>query len=601
MIPWRIKRRSPEAKRPWRERFTVGQVMTWTAAVSILTASLVAGYYALTILYHNKLVDTWAIMFLELEHEGTALGDRLSTLGAGLAEAGDSGDAVLRLTSSGHLEAVKGGFEDDLRLSDFNLAGASLPDDLPPLAVLSYGGEAYLAQRLAADAEGDAGRLAFRRIRTGTFALLPARAADQGALYVLTREGRVLYTSDPGITEANVASRPLVRRFISAPIKQGQLELTSAEGEALYGFFTEVAKTNIVLFSEVSKAAAMASVRQVVLRFLAVLAAILVAAAVALQVPLARITGPVRELAQLALSVGQGHFDVSPRLKGFGELSVLASAFSSMAAGLVERDRKVAALMREQAEKARLEGELAIARRIQENLLPSGPLPKEAGLTVAAEYIAAEECAGDWYHYSYDSVKRETVVVIADVSGHGAGSSMFTAMIAGLFEDCRSRDDAPFDMEGFARKTDAVMRRLGRRQWHATMMIARYVAGSDQLDLLVAGHPPPIIKVPGASEAGARPMVFPGSSALGMDVDFNPAQRRVPFPKGSSLLVYTDGLTEAANPRGKMFGRKRAREIFLQGKGEPHEALARLFDGWRGYLDGAAPDDDVCVLVMSAA
>jgi sigma-B regulation protein RsbU (phosphoserine phosphatase) len=366
---------------------------------------------------------------------------------------------------------------------------------------------------------------------------------------------------------------------------------------AIYGFFFEVPTTNLVLFSEVTKASALAPINQVILRFLAVLSLILLVAITLLQFPLARITGPVTELAQLALAVGQGRFDVTLRTKGVGELATLTRAFSTMAAGLVERDQKVALLMEEQAVKARLQGELAIARRIQENLLPLAPLPKAAGVVVASEYISASECAGDWYHYAFDEGKRETTLVVADVSGHGAGSSMFTAMIAALFDQFRCQS-GPFDLAGFAKAANDVIFRLGREQWHATMLVARHVAGDDRLDMLIAGHPPPLIRIEGGE--GKAPLIG-GSSVLGGDLEFTPRMVSLAFPAGSSLLIYTDGLAEAVNARRKAFGRGRIRRAFEAANGDPHEVLRRLLDDWRAYLGGQPPNDDVCILVMRSA
>jgi serine phosphatase RsbU (regulator of sigma subunit) len=574
---------------------SLATIMTWTAVASILSASLVAGYYALTVLYQNKLADTWAIMFLELEHSGTVLAERLGSSAKAMDLGQDVGDSLFKVDAAGSLSGIRGSLPETLTGTDFNLdPGAAL--DWEPLTVLGFGGETYLARLSGGSGAGKERLLGLRKINPATFVVRPERPADQGALYVLTREGRLLYSSDPRITETNVVGRTLVQRFIAAPIKQGQLELADKGGPPFYGFFFEVPDTNLILFSEVTRASALAPIRQVVLRFLAVLSMILFGAAVLLQFPLARITGPMAELAHVALSVGQGRFDVILKSRGVGELATLTKAFAAMAAGLVERDQRVAVLMQEQAVKARLEGELAIARRIQENLLPRLPLPPEAGLVVAAEYISASECAGDWYHYVYDEQRRETLVVIADVSGHGAGSSMFTAMIAGLFDEFRSRDER-FDLVGFARSANNVIYRLGRQQWHATMMIARIVTGQEAIDVLLAGHPPPLIKSP----EGGRSPILRGSSVLGDNVHYTPLVHTVPFPRGSSLLVYTDGLTEAANDAGKAFGRKRVRQGFLGGSGDPHEALRRLLDDWRSYRGEQPARDDVCVLAMRTA
>lgn len=594
------KRAQQDSHRSWR-RMSLRTILTWTMVFSSLTASLVAGYYALTVLYQNKLVDTWAIMFLELEHQGTVLTGRLMNHGKGL-DRGGTEDKIVRFGAKGRLEVERGGLPADIKLSDFGLTLESVlsASTFPRNVVLTHAGEAYLAQALSRDVKSRSGRLALRPIAGKAFVLKPDRPADQGALYLLTREGRLLYSSDSGITETNVVERPLVQNFIKAPIKQGQLELDQGD-ESLYGFFAEVPDTNVVMFSEVLKSSAMAPVRRIVVRFIGVLAIILLGAVILIQLPLSRITHPVRELADLAVSVGQGRFDVRPSSEGFGELQVLSSAFSTMATGLVERDQRVAELMKTETEKARLAGELAIAKRIQENLLPAAALPAEAGIRLATEYIPAAECAGDWYHYAYDPKKRETVVILADVSGHGAGSSMFTAIIAGLFDEFRSRDGGDFDIEQFAKRTNDVIYRLGRKQWHATMAMARYVAGQGELELLLAGHPHPLIKMGLVGETG---MVLPplaSSTVMGGDLDFQASYRKVPFTSGTSILLYTDGLTEANNGDGKAFGRRRVRDSFVNKSGEPRDILNGIVDDWRKFLGPSSPGDDVCAVVMRAA
>lgn len=592
------KKTSETSKAPLRERASLRSIITWTTIIAILSSSLIAGYYALTLLYRNKLSDTWAIMFLELEHQGTLLTQRLDKLTPAKG-ARNAPDGHLRLLSGGKLEVLDGAFGSDLSLADFNLDGKGFPQDAPQLTVLGHSGEYYLAQFEQSESGGDPA-MVLRKVKPSVFDLRPAPPASQGALYMITREGKLLYASDQSITELNVTERPLVQRFISVPIKTGQMEMTDRDGRDFYGFFAEVPDTNVVMFSEVLRTTAMAPVKSIVMRFLAVLALILIGAVVLLQIPLSKITGPVKELARLAAIVGQGRFDVSPTAKGFGELSALSSAFGTMASGLVERDRQVALLMRESTEKARLEGELAIARRIQENLLPASGLPTESGLVVASEYISAAECAGDWYHYAYDATKQETVLVVADVSGHGAGSSMFTAIIAGLFDQFRNKPGS-FDMLEFTRCTNDVIYRVGRMQWHATMFIARHSAGSQALDILLAGHPAPLLRTGVEGETGTLSPPLPGSPVLGSSLDFAPTCRQIPFPKGASLLVYTDGLTEAANAQGKAFLRRRVRDSFLKGSGDPRESLAILVEDWRSFLASEGPRDDVCVVALRAA
>lgn len=599
MLRWLTDKLRRGGRRPLRERLSLRSIMTWINVVSILAAGLVAGYYALTILYQNKLNDTWAIMYLELETQGRKLAETLvaaSTSSKPLVEA----DSVLVLQPGGKLVVEQGGFGGRLSLADFNIEDDGLPEDLAPVYLVSYAGESYLL-KAAGQSESGAQRLVLRRLPASVLEIRPAPKVSQGALYLLTREGSLAYSSDPGITELNVVKRPLVQRFIETPIKQGQFELDEGAGKGMYGFFAEIPGTNIVMFSEMSRAAALAPVRTIVVRFIGVLLLILGGAVVLLQLPLSRVTNPLRELADLAEDVGRGNFDIKPSQNGLGELATLTSAFSSMATGLVQRDQRLEVLMRENVEKVRLEGELAIARSIQENLLPATKIPKESGLAIAAEYVSAAECAGDWYQYAFDPETRETVIVIVDVSGHGAGASMFTSMIAGLFEYFRSQSSGTFQTAEFTRHVNDLIYKLGRKKWHATMAVVRFMAKDAEVEIMVAGHPAPLVRRREGSDMQMVKLPYLATSFLGGEPGFEPVCHRIPFPQGSSLLLYTDGLIEAANGKGKAFSRKRARDSFLAAPLEAGDTLSTLLTDWRSHLAGQAPQDDVCIVAVRAA
>jgi serine phosphatase RsbU (regulator of sigma subunit) len=573
-------------------------LLTWTTVISVMTASLIAGYYAYTLLYKNKLNDTWAIMFLELEQQGNTFFENLTNLKKSKANS-DEDIGELLIDDVGNIEVLRGPFGTDLDLSDFNITDEKSLTEMPQISVFHHAGESYLV--LSSEVNGTKNRLKLRKVPQKILKISPAPPTSEGLLYLLTREGRVLYTSDSKITELNVTDRPLVQKFISAPISQGQLEFEGDENRSLYGFFSEIPNSNIIMFSEVYQSTAMAPVKKIVIQFLSVLGLILLGVVVLIQLPLSKIIEPVRDLVQMAKMVGQGKFDVKPRHAGFGELSVLNSAFTAMAKGLVDRDQKVSSLMLEQVEKVRLEKELDIARRIQENLLPLIALPKEAKVEIAAEYIAAAECAGDWYHYYYDPKNEETVVVVADVSGHGAGSSMFTAVIAGLFDDARNNALEAFDMVSFAKRVNDVLFRLGRQQWHASMVMLKFSTRKDGLEILLAGHPPPLINSGPKVALDVPKPLFTGSPLLGTSLEFEPLVKNVKFPSGSSVMVYTDGLTEALNPKGKAFSRRRAHTCFVEGSKKPQENLAHLLQNWRDHISEQQLIDDVCVVTLSAS
>ena len=121
------------------------------------------------------------------------------------------------------------------------------------------------------------------------------------------------------------------------------------------------------------------------------------------------------------------------------------------------------------------------------------------------------------------------------------------------------------------------------------------------MEILLAGHPAPLIQLGSNDHSGTTKPAFPGSTLLGTSLDFKPFSRRMPFPKGSTLLVYTDGLTEAMNSAGKAFSRRKVHSSFMQGDRDPQETLAVLLQNWRDHLSDQQPLDDVCVVAVRAS
>lgn len=610
MMLAKVEQRQPSTKMAtaigknqyWRRHLTLATAVTWAVSIAVLGASLLAGYYALTILYQNKLVDTWAIMFLELEQQGTQLSRKLleSRIVARPAGAAST-DVLLQVLSNGRLKPISGSISNTLTTKDL---GFDAPDDLDALAditIVEYAGDMFL---LSWSRDSDAKTVRLRKIDSQLFqAELAQKANLEGPLYLVTKEGRLVYSNDKDIGAVNFAARSLVQKFIASPLAQGQMEFEGSKGEPSYGFFREIPGSNIIMFAEVEKAQALSSVITIIWRFLAVLVAILLGIVAILQIPLAKLTGPLKELAALATKIGQGDLSAKMVSTGFGEVSLVSSAFNTMADNLVARDASIQTLMREQVEKFRLESELKVARSIQENLLPTAPLASGSGLEVSARYIPATECAGDWYDYHFNPSLSETIVAIADVSGHGAGSALFTAIIAGLFTQFKlgGESSKQWDPADFMRQANSVIGQLGHGAFHATMLLVRHRPKTHELDIFYGGHNPPFVLYPQQNtELESRRLSAP-SQILGDTKEFEPVQVTISFPRESSILLYTDGLTEARNRRGTMFGQKKAGKIFSSCRGKSsEEAAAELISTWGRHLEGQVPLDDTCVVILKA-
>ena len=580
--------------------WTLSFVLSWVALTTIAVTSFGTGRYALSVLSHHKMSDTWAIMFLELEHHSHGLAERLMD--------------ELRLPHKAEFEVdilFKEGKGPQIVIDSLpasvgpeDLGVASLEDlkNWDDLRAVKVGGRVYLAQ--LGDSKGvpgDATRLTYWPIDSKIFAeVIGPGPSSGGAVYVVNRDGQLLHSTSPDITQGSFGTRPLVQKFIESPLRQGQMEFVTDSGEASYGFFFEIPMSNIVLFSEVEKAKALADIKTIQMRFILLLVGSLLVVLLLLQILMRRITLPLREAASLAQKIGSGDFSHKMVTKGFGELRALSSAFNTMITGLQTRDISIRELMKQQATKVRLEGELEIARNIQQNLLPSWRLPPDCGSEIAAVYLPATECAGDWYSYSHNPHSKETIVAIVDVSGHGTGSSMFTAVIAGIFDQHRHRSGEHFDMAEFASDINGVLHRLGRLQWHATMLMMRHIPGKGEAEFLFAGHPPAIILDPERGDESVK-LLVKGSQPLGVEPSFPIVTTTLPFPKGSAFVFYTDGLTEARNPAGRQYGARSLKNCLRKGiKNSPKRLVDHIIEDWERYRAGRSPDDDSCVIVVKA-
>jgi serine phosphatase RsbU (regulator of sigma subunit) len=607
-----INKKAKKTKKPWRQRFTLAGILLFSVLFSTLIAGSCAGYYAVRVVYENKLIDTWALLFLELERKSHHLSDKMTDF-ARAAEANPSPSAtnattieppqvVLRATDESSLETIRGSFPHELSASVWGLKKTILSD---PVSILQYAGENFLALPALAP---DVNRFLKTDAMPGNYFLLwkidlmpwlgiDTTTIQKSTLYLVSKQGKLLYSNTPSITETSYIQSPLVQKFIATPVRQGQLEFDGKKGRS-YGFFYEVPRTNIMMFVETSKQMALSTVREVALRFAYVLLGILGVVAILLKFPLSSLTEPLRELARICDQIGQGHFNIKPKSKGFGELNMLGQSFSKMASDLVAREERIQVLLEEQRKKIRLEGEIAIAQRIQDTFLPKAPLPKESGLDIASHYLPASECAGDWFNYFYDEKKKESVFAIADITGHGAGSAMFTAMVAAAFEETKLEKNDSFSLINFAKRVNHLLFVLGNGKWCTTLLIAKYLLGEETLEILNAGHPFPLFISPIDQKNSATPIEV-RADFLGIAADASPALKKIQFPKGTSLLMFTDGLIEG-RPDKLYSERRLSRACSVYSYETAEKLISKVLDDWSQFMGDESPADDLCLLAVKA-
>jgi serine phosphatase RsbU (regulator of sigma subunit) len=317
--------------------------------------------------------------------------------------------------------------------------------------------------------------------------------------------------------------------------------------------------------------------------------AVMYCVALALGLLLARsITRSVHALSHGTERLRQGDFAYQIKVRSRDQLGELAESFNVMARGIDD-------LLRESAEKERLEEELRIARQIQMSLLPQGRIGVD-GLRVAALCMPAAEVGGDYYDLLALSDTRLGVVV-ADVSGKGTSAALYMAELKGLVLSLSRIYESPGTLLKQANRI--LSANLDSRSF-ITMTYAVLDTRTRTMRFARAGHNP-LIQLEAAT--GRTRVLAPQGLGLGIDpgdrFDDILEEAEVPLVAGDHFLFFTDGLSEAMNPSAELFGEQRLRDL-LEGAPElASEPLKeRILEEVRAFAAGTAQHDDMTMVLL---
>jgi sigma-B regulation protein RsbU (phosphoserine phosphatase) len=317
-------------------------------------------------------------------------------------------------------------------------------------------------------------------------------------------------------------------------------------------------------------------------------------AALAMGWALARsITGSVHALFTGTERLRFGDLGHRIPIRSRDQLGELAESFNAMTAN-------IETLLEQEKEKRRLEEELRIARDIQMSLLPrhAAPMP---GLGLAALCVPAREVGGDYYDF-FVLGPRRLGLLVADVAGKGTSAALYMAELKGLMLSLSQIHESPrrllievdriiaanLDSRSFITMTYAVVD-LDRR----TLIYAR------------AGHTPLIHRAV-ASPPQAR-LAAPSGMVVGLQLDglehrFGELLEEVTVPlvAGDVFLFYTDGLSEAMNAEGDLFGEERLRVLVEEHGGLNADGLReRIVRDVEAHVGSADPHDDMTLIVVT--
>jgi sigma-B regulation protein RsbU (phosphoserine phosphatase) len=203
---------------------------------------------------------------------------------------------------------------------------------------------------------------------------------------------------------------------------------------------------------------------------------------------------------------------------------------------------------------------------------------------------------GDAYYFSVCASDRLTRLALADVVGHGEQVSRVSQWV---YDHLTERMNS-LDQSAMLADLNAQLAERGLQAMTTAVVVAYYL-DNRHLYYSYAGHPPAyshdgegvwqLLQLPPTARAGNMP--------LGVTPETTFDMIEVPFEAGSRLLLYSDGVLEAPNPRGELFGQRRLLSILEQaGAVDPATLKRRVLESLRQWTDGRLDHDDVTLIAM---
>jgi hypothetical protein len=186
------------------------------------------------------------------------------------------------------------------------------------------------------------------------------------------------------------------------------------------------------------------------------------------------------------------------------------------------------------------------AQEVQQVLMPKEqpPIP---GLAIETVYLPAREVGGDFFQIVQHPTNGSALIVAGDVAGKGLKAGMLVALMVGAI---RTVTDTSFDPEVVL---NVLNRRLIRRGDAQATCLALHIGVDGEATVVNAGHLPPYLN--------GKPLDMEGALPLGIIEAAEPSVLRLQFDPGDTLLLMSDGIVEATNSEGDLFGFERVSKL----------------------------------------
>ena len=302
---------------------------------------------------------------------------------------------------------------------------------------------------------------------------------------------------------------------------------------------------------------------------------------------LKRVTKPLALFAKSADEIAQGNLKASlPQIESHDEMKRLHDSFAIMQTSLMEQMEE---LKHVNAAKGRIEGELNAAKDIQMSMLPKlfPPYPDRDDIDIYGQLTSAKEVGGDLFDFFIRDEKL--FFCIGDVSGKGIPASLVMAMTRSLFRNVASHESSP---EKIVSLINEAMADGNDSNMFVTFFLGVLDLHTGQLYYCNAGHDMPYVVGNGITLLASDPDL-----PIGTFCDNDYLLQEYQVSEDALLFLYTDGLTEAKDGQGMLFGEQRIEDV-LQTGGSCKEIIAKMTEAVHEFVGDAEQSDDLTMLAI---
>lgn len=304
-----------------------------------------------------------------------------------------------------------------------------------------------------------------------------------------------------------------------------------------------------------------------------------------------QLTRPLSLFAKSAGEIATGNFNAPlPDIRSEDEMAELHNSFKDMQHHLTDY---IEQLKKTTGAKERIESELRIAHDIQMGMIPKTfpPFPERDDVDLYAVLYPAKEVGGDLYDFLIDSDRL--YFVIGDVSGKGIPASLFMATTRSLFRSVAAfyRDPAEILIS-----LNNSIAETNESSMFVTLFIGILDLESGKLLYSNAGHNPPILIKP-----DGKPIYMEATPNVpaGLFPEFIYGSQELQVEKGTTIFLYTDGLTEAENIEKKLYGKERLLNLLERVDiVEPKDVTETVIERVAVHVGEAEQSDDLTILTI---